>query len=99
MSIRDDMLGGEGLSRPMSKHPIFLPMMVQMVRVGEETGNLDNTLHSVAQSYEAEAEDKTKALIGMIQPVMTIVIGLVVGIMALIPGFRHVFDVWTRSRM
>jgi len=81
--VRDDMLGGEGLSRPMAKHKIFLPMMVQMVRVGEETGSLDNTLSSVAQSYEAESEDKTKSLIGMIQPVMTIVIGLVVGIMAL----------------
>ncbi len=83
MRIRDDMLGGEGLSRPMSKHSIFLPMMVQMVRVGEETGNMDSTLLSVAQSYEAEAEDRTKALIAMIQPVMTIVIGLVVGLMAL----------------
>lgn len=83
MHIRDDMLGGEGLSRPMSKYPIFLPMMVQMVRVGEETGNLDATLMSVAQSYEAESEDRTKALIGMIQPAMTIVIGLVVGMMAL----------------
>ena len=83
MHIRDDMLGGEGLSRPMSKYPIFLPMMVQMVRVGEETGNLDSTLRSVAQSYEAESEDRTKALISMIQPVMTIVIGLVVGMMAL----------------
>ena len=82
-SIRDDMLGGEGLSRPMSKHPIFLPMMIQMVRVGEETGNLDSTLQSVAQSYEAESEDRTKALIAMIQPVMTIFIGLVVGVMAL----------------
>jgi type IV pilus assembly protein PilC len=83
IEIRDDMLGGEGLSRPMGKHPVFLPMLVQMVRVGEETGNLDNTLLSVAQNYEAEAEDKTKALIGMIQPLMTIVIGLVVGVMAL----------------
>ncbi len=82
-SIRDDMLGGEGLSRPMAKHKIFLPMMVQMVRVGEETGNLDTTLLAVAQNYETEAEDKTRALIGMIQPVMTIIIGLVVGLMAM----------------
>jgi type IV pilus assembly protein PilC len=83
ISIRDDMLGGEGLSRPMAKHTIFLPMMVQMVRVGEETGNLDTTLLSVAQSYEAEAEDRTKAMIAMIQPVMTIIIAGVVGLMAL----------------
>jgi len=81
--IRDDMLGGEGLARPMSKHPVFMPMMVQMVKVGEETGNMDATLLSVAQSYEAEAEDRTKALIAMIQPVMRIIIGLIVGMMAL----------------
>jgi len=83
IQIREDMLGGDGLSRPMARQPIFLPMMVQMVKVGEETGNLDTTLSSVAQNYEIEAEDKTKALIGMIQPVMTIIIGLVVGMMAL----------------
>jgi len=83
VNVRDEMLGGEGLSHPMTKHSIFLPMMVQMVRVGEETGSLDSTLLSVAQSYEAEAQDKTKAMIGMIQPVMTIVIGLVVGLLAL----------------
>jgi type IV pilus assembly protein PilC len=81
--IREDMLGGEGLSRPMAKYPIFMPMMVQMVRVGEETGNLDNTLLSVAQSYETESEDKTKALIGMIQPIATVIIGLVVAAMAI----------------
>jgi type IV pilus assembly protein PilC len=81
--VRNEMLGGAGLSRPMSKHPIFLPMMVQMVRVGEETGNMDNTILSVAQSYESEAEEKTRSLIGLIQPVMTIVIGLVVGLMAI----------------
>jgi type IV pilus assembly protein PilC len=83
MHIRDDMLGGEGLSRPMSKYPIFLPMLVQMVRVGEETGNLDSTLQSVAQSYEAEADDRIKTLIGMIQPVMTVLIGIIVAIMAI----------------
>lgn len=83
IGVREDMLGGAGLSRPMIKHPIFLPMMVQMVRVGEETGNLDSTLLSVAQSYETEAEDKTRSLIGLIQPALTIIIGLVVGLMAI----------------
>jgi type IV pilus assembly protein PilC len=82
VTIRDDMLGGEGLSRPMAKHPIFLPMMVQMVKVGEETGNLDTTLLSVAQSFETEADDRTKAMIALIQPIMTVVIALVVGLVA-----------------
>jgi len=83
VKVRDEMLGGEGLARPMTKYPIFLPMMVQMVRVGEETGSLDSTLLSVAQSYEAESQERTRALIGMIQPAMTIIIGLMVGFMAL----------------
>ena len=76
--VQQDMLKGEGLSQPMAKNPLFLPMMVQMVRVGEETGNLDVTTLSVAQSYEMEAEDRTRSLIALIQPTMTIVIGFTV---------------------
>jgi len=81
--VRQDMLKGEGLSRPMAKSKLFLPMMVQMVKVGEETGNLDATLLSVAQSFETEAEDKTQSLVGLIQPAMTLIIGLVVAFIAL----------------
>jgi type IV pilus assembly protein PilC len=80
--VQVDMLKGEGLAKPMSKNAIFLPMMVQMVKVGEETGNLDSSLQAVAQNYESEAESKTKALIGMIQPVMTLVIAGIVGLIA-----------------
>ena len=58
-------------------------MMVQMVRVGEETGSLDTTLQAVAQSYEAEASDKMHAFIELIQPTMTIVIGGIVAIIAI----------------
>ncbi len=81
--VQQDMIKGEGLSRPMAKWDLFLPMMVQMVGVGEETGNLDVTLLSVAQSYETEAEDKVHSLIGLIQPAMTVIIGLVVAFIAL----------------
>ncbi len=81
--VHQDMLKGEGLSTPMSKNPIFLPMIVRMVKVGEETGNLDTTLLSIAQNYEAEADDKTKSLIGLIQPVMTLIIAGIVGLIAL----------------
>ena len=81
--VQQDMLKGEGLSRPMATNKFFLPMMVQMVKVGEETGNLDTTLLAVAQSYETEAKDKTDSLIRLIQPTMTIVIGLVIGLVAL----------------
>jgi type IV pilus assembly protein PilC len=81
-NVQEDMIKGEGLSRPMSKNRLFMPMMVQMVKVGEETGSLDVTLQAVARSYETEAEDKMHALIGLIQPVMTLAIGGVVGLIA-----------------
>jgi len=77
------MLKGEGLAKPMAKNTIFLPMMVQMVKVGEETGSLDSTLLAVAQNFEAEAAEKTKTMIGMIPPIMTIVIAGFVGLIAL----------------
>jgi len=83
LSVQQDMVKGVGLSQPTAKNKLFLPMMVQMVRVGEETGNLDTTLLAVARSYEAEAEDQTHRLIALIQPTMTLVIGLVIGLLAL----------------
>jgi len=53
-----------------------------MVGVGEETGNLDNTLTTVAESYEVEADDKTSSAVGLIQPALVIIIALVVGFIA-----------------
>jgi len=81
--VQQDMLKGEGLSRPMAKSKLFLPLMVQMVRVGEETGNLDVTLAAVAQNFETEAQDKMRSLIGLIQPAITLAIGVVVAFIAL----------------
>lgn len=81
--VEQDMIRGEGLSRPMERNPIFLPLMVQMVKIGEETGELDINLEAVAQNYEVEAEDKTRSMIGLLQPTMTVIIGLVVGLIAL----------------
>lgn len=81
--VQQDMLKGEGLSAPMAKNNLFLPMMVQMVKVGEETGSLDTTLMAVAQGYETEAQDKTDSIIRLIQPTMTLFIGLVIGVIAL----------------
>jgi len=81
--VQQGMVKGEGLSQPMTKNNLFLPLMVQMVMVGEETGNLDTTLLAVARSYETEVEDRTRSLIALIQPTMTIIIGLIIGLIAL----------------
>ncbi|MFC1847623.1 type II secretion system F family protein [Chloroflexota bacterium] len=82
-TVHQDMVKGEGLSHPMANNKLFLPMMVQMVRVGEETGNLDVTLLAIARSYETEAEDKLHSLIELIPPAMTLVMGTVIGLISL----------------
>ena len=81
--VQHELIRGEGLSKPMGNRRLFLPLMVQMVGIGEETGNLDNTLATVAQSYEMEADDKTSAAIGLIQPAVTVIIGAVIAFIAL----------------
>jgi type IV pilus assembly protein PilC len=81
--VRRELIRGQGLAKPMSQNPLFLPLMVQMASVGEGTGNLDHTLSTVAESYEMEADDRTTAAVGLIQPIMTVAIGLVVGFIAL----------------
>jgi len=81
--VQQELIKGEGLSRPMARRKLFLPLMVQMAGVGEETGNLDKTLATVAQAYEAESEDKTSSAVAMIQPAMTMVIGGIVAFIAI----------------
>ncbi len=83
MQVEQDIIKGEGLAMAMRKQPVFLPLMVEMTRVGEETGNLDSTLTIVADSFEIEAADKLTTVLGMIEPAMTIIIGLAVGFLAL----------------
>ncbi|NLE94731.1 MAG: type II secretion system F family protein [Dehalococcoidia bacterium] len=80
--LQQGMIAGGGLSGPMRQNNLFLPLMVQMTAVGEQTGNLDHTLSTVAESYEAESDEKTKAMIAMLTPTMTIIIGGVVGFIA-----------------
>ena len=81
--VEHDMLRGQGIARPMSREPIFLPLMVEMTKVGEETGNLDDSLVIVAENFEIEADRRTQTLLSLIEPVMTIGMGLVVGFLAL----------------
>lgn len=81
--VQQELIRGEGLSGPMQKRSLFLPMMVQMVGVGEETGSLDNTLATVAESYEADADEKTSTAVELIQPIMTIIMGAVIAFIAL----------------
>jgi type IV pilus assembly protein PilC len=81
--VKEGLILGEGLSEPMSRIDIFPPLLVQMVAVGEESNTLDFTMGVVADFYETTAAEKTSAMVGMIGPLSTIVIALLVGFIAI----------------
>jgi len=82
--VRDRLVLGEGLSAPMSRREnIFPPLVVQMVAVGEESNTLDYTMGVVADFCETGADEKAGAMVGMIGPLSTIGIALMVGFIAL----------------
>ncbi len=77
--IYKDVREGGTISQPMGKTDIFPPMVVQMTAVGEETGRLDEMLAKVADFYDMEVENAVDALTSLLEPIMVVGIGGVVG--------------------
>jgi type IV pilus assembly protein PilC len=75
LSVRD----GESIAKPLTKYPIFPPMVVQMISVGEETGQVDLMLEKIAQFYDQEVEAAVDSLTSLIEPILIAVIGGCVG--------------------
>jgi len=80
--VRQEMLQGQGLARPMSQRPIFPSLLVQMASVGENTGNLDSTMDTVALSYGIEADDRTAVMTSLITPITGLIMGGLVAFLA-----------------
>jgi type IV pilus assembly protein PilC len=70
---------GEPLARKLEDHPVFPPMVVQMMAVGEETGALDEMLDKIADFYDQEVEATVDALTSLIEPLLIVVMGVCVG--------------------
>jgi type IV pilus assembly protein PilC len=75
LSVRD----GESIAKPLTKYPVFPPMVVQMIAVGEETGQVDTMLEKIAQFYDQEVEAAVDALTSLIEPILIAIIGGCVG--------------------
>ncbi|MFH1941378.1 MAG: type II secretion system F family protein [bacterium] len=73
---------GQGISGTMKKFSLFPPMVVQMISIGEQSGSLDDMLGSVAGHYDVEVEHAIKGLTSMIEPILTVVLGGAVVVMA-----------------
>jgi type IV pilus assembly protein PilC len=81
--VRDSMVQGEGLSQPLAENKLFPPLLVEMVVVGEKTGAMDTTLNTLADFYERKVSRRIDTLVAMIEPVLTVIVGLVVIFIAL----------------
>jgi type IV pilus assembly protein PilC len=82
-TVREELMRGEGLAKPFGRSRLFPSMLSQVVSVGEETGALDTNLDTLAEFYAAEVDERVTALTGMVQPAMTLGIGLVVAFIAI----------------
>lgn len=93
MKSRSSIQEGESISSPLSKESVFPPMVTQMIKIGEETGGLEEMLTKVADFYDEEVDAAVETLMAALEPIIVVVIGVVIGgmVMAMyLPMFQMV---------
>jgi type IV pilus assembly protein PilC len=95
--VYDSVKRGGSLAGPIERNPIFPPMVGHMVAVGEETGQLEHMLTKIADFYEAEVDAKVKALTSLIEPIMIVFVGGVVGFIV-IAMYLPIFSLYDKIR-
>jgi type IV pilus assembly protein PilC len=90
--VQGSVREGESMAKPLMKHKVFPPMVVQMIAVGEETGQVDTMLEKVASFYDQEVEASVDALTSLIEPLLIAVIGGCVG-MAVVALYMPMFNI------
>jgi type IV pilus assembly protein PilC len=90
--VRLSVSEGEGLCKPLERARVFPPMVTQMVAIGEETGAIDAMLEKIADFYDEEVETAVHALTSMLEPLMMVLIGGIVGSI-IIGMYLPIFDI------
>ncbi len=91
MESRNSIAGGETIAGPLEKSKVFPPMVISMIAVGEQTGGLDEMLSKIADFYDEEVDVAVSALLSLMEPVMIVVLGVIVGGMV-IAMYLPIFD-------
>lgn len=81
-AVKERMMTGDGFSGPLDATRLFAPMMIRMIRVGEETGTLDSSLEQIADFLSEEMDYKVRNMIALMEPSLVIVVGGAVGFVA-----------------
>jgi type IV pilus assembly protein PilC len=91
VKVRERVHEGVTMAEPLIDDPVFPPMVSQMVKIGEETGELEKMLGKIADFYEDEVDAAVKALTSIIEPLMMVLVGAVVGVIIIamyLPMFK-----------
>ncbi len=91
MASRASIAGGETIAGPLQTSAVFPPMVISMIAVGEQTGGLDEMLSKIADFYDAEVDVAVSALLSLMEPIMIVVLGVVVGGMV-VAMYLPIFD-------
>ena len=94
-TVRDSVQSGGTIAAALADEAVFPALVTNMVRVGEETGELDTTLSKVADFYEEQVEIAVKSLTSILEPIMIAVIGSIVGFMIL-AMYLPMFDIYNQ---
>ncbi len=91
MESRQSIAGGETIAAPLERSKVFPPMVISMIAVGEQTGGLDEMLSKIADFYDEEVDVAVSALLSLMEPIMIVVLGVVVGGMV-VAMYLPIFD-------
>jgi type IV pilus assembly protein PilC len=83
MAVHDSVRQGETFAEPLRKAKVCDPIVINMIDVGEETGDLDKMLAKIADNYEEEVDNAVNGLVSLLEPLMVVFLGLIVGFIVL----------------
>jgi len=93
---RDAVTDGKTLAQPLARSKIFPQLMVDLVKIGEETGDVPGALSNIADTYESELQIGLRVMTNLIEPVLIVVMALVVGFLLLsvmLPEFKLIANI------
>jgi type IV pilus assembly protein PilC len=95
--VYESVRGGGTIAHPIEKSHLYPPMIGHMVNVGEETGQLEQMLNKIADFYEAEVDAKVKALTSLLEPLMIVFVGGMVGVIVF-AMYLPIFSIYDKIR-
>ena len=92
LASRSSIAGGDTIAAPLARSQVFPPMVISMIAVGEQTGGLDEMLRKIADFYDTEVDTAVSGLLSIVEPVLIVALGLIVGGMV-VAMYLPIFDI------